>query len=324
MVFGCGDSHCAALGMEMLLAEIDGVNVVALHSMHAARYALPSFAKQDTPLLAIGISASGEVARTIEAMEIAQAVGASTLAVTCDRTSRLARTASNALSLDVPELASLEPGVPSYTASLIMLAAYAYTRLPEERQHDLEQGVASLTANFQDWAVQQVDYAIRAARQAQGTGAVFVGSGPGYGAAGFGAAKLVEVSGEPGWRQDVEEWCHLEYFGREQALPTWLLSSGGRSASREMELVQAIEAIDHPLFVSQWEGDGQMRAGLAEMLSPLALWIAPLAYAWERADILQERPFRGFGGGRSREGGGGASRIRTSARLGLDEISRES
>jgi glucosamine--fructose-6-phosphate aminotransferase (isomerizing) len=310
--------------MEMLLATVEGADVVALNSMHAARYVLPSFASRETPLLAVGISASGEVARTIEAMEIARQVGATTLAVTCDPTSQLARTAENVLRLEVPELKSLEPGVPSYTAALIMLAALVHSLSSEGRQRDLELGIRTLTADFQDWANQQVDYAVRAAREAEGAGAVYVGSGPAYGAAGFGAAKLVEITGEAGWRQDVEEWCHLEYFGREQQLPTWLLSSGGRSVSRELELAQAVEAIDHPLLISRWDGDSQLGGGLAEMLSPLVLWVAPLAYAWMRAGILRESVFRGFGGGRSREEGGGASRIRTSTRLGLGEISRES
>ncbi len=323
MIFGCGDSHCAALGMEMLLGKATGAKVMALHSMQAGRYLLPGLILDPAPILAIGISASGEVARTIEAMEIAKELGANTLALTCNPSSALARTAERTLSLEIPQL-ELGPGMPSYSAALIMLAALAFAFLPSPEQDNLAAAMHAFEPAFLDWAPPQVQLAEQAAHESRGTGTVFVGSGPAFGSAAFGAAKLIEAAGEPAWRQDVEEWCHLEYFCGKSEMPTWLLSSGGRSGTREEEMMAAARVIGRQLILSRWQGWSQPGTELAEMLSPLALWVGPAAFALTRAQIIGETPFRAFGGGRSRQEGGGVSKIRSSTRLGLADIQRES
>ena len=41
---------------------------------------------------------------------------------------------------------------------------------------------------------------------------VFVGDGPNYSTALFGAAKLLEAAGSHAMGQDTEEWAHLQYF----------------------------------------------------------------------------------------------------------------
>ena len=53
-------------------------------------------------------------------------------------------------------------------------------------------------------------------------------------------------------------------------------------------------------------------AEVPEMFSPLVAAIPGSLFAAYRADAIGEPFFRGFGGGRSTEGGGGISRIRTS------------
>ena len=61
--------------------------------------------------------------------------------------------------------------------------------------------------------------------------------------------------------------------------------------------------------------------GLDEVFSPLVTSIPIELFAATRAELLGESYFRGFGGGRSQEGGGGISRIRTSDML--DDINLE-
>jgi hypothetical protein len=216
------------------------------------------------------------------------------------------------------------PGLPSYTAALIMIAALAHALCPSPMQNDLDAAMQSFAPGFRAWAQSQVQTAEQAAHEASGNGTVFVGSGPAFGSAAFGAAKLVEAAGESAWRQDVEEWCHLEYFCRETEMPTYLLSSGGRPSSRIDEMLTAAKAIGRQLLLSRWEGWDSLGTVSCEMLSPLALWVAPLAFALTRAEITGETPFRNFNGGRSRQEGGGASKIRTSSRLGLSAFRCES
>jgi glucosamine--fructose-6-phosphate aminotransferase (isomerizing) len=53
-------------------------------------------------------------------------------------------------------------------------------------------------------------------------------------------------------------------------------------------------------------------APVKEMFSPLVTQIPGELFAAYRAEVIGEPFFRGFGGGRSTEGGGGISRIRSS------------
>ena len=89
-------------------------------------------------------------------------------------------------------------------------------------------------------------------------------------------------------------------------------------------MAAASSAIGRALFISQWLGDPNWAANVREMLAPFALWAAPTAYALHRGELLNQEPFRGFSGGRSRDEGGGASRIRSSRRLGFEELHNES
>ena len=56
---------------------------------------------------------------------------------------------------------------------------------------------------------------------------VFCGSGPNFGTVLFSAAKLLEASGDIAIAQDIEEWAHLQYFGKAVDTPTIIISSGG-------------------------------------------------------------------------------------------------
>ena len=103
-------------------------------------------------------------------------------------------------------------------------------------------------------------------------------------------------------------------------MTTWILSAEGRCRSREVEIIKAAEAIGRRLAVSSWTGEEDWHPLLREIVSPLALWVAPTAYAAERSKILGSVPFRDFAGGRNSEEGGGASRIRSSKRQDLASV----
>ncbi|MFQ5923044.1 MAG: SIS domain-containing protein, partial [Anaerolineales bacterium] len=113
---GCGDSHHAAYALSYALANWTGHPAQGLHAMEAARYVIPQSVGED--LLVIGISASGETARTIEAVRLAQGLGAHTLGITADPDSTLATTVDDAFALDLPEQPE-GPGLISYLAALL-------------------------------------------------------------------------------------------------------------------------------------------------------------------------------------------------------------
>ena len=91
-VLGCGDSHMAAVGSELAFWTLAGLPCRAATALHFARYIAPHL-QDDGGALVIGVSVSGQVARTVEALRMARRVGARTLAVTGDASSRLALSA---------------------------------------------------------------------------------------------------------------------------------------------------------------------------------------------------------------------------------------
>jgi glucosamine--fructose-6-phosphate aminotransferase (isomerizing) len=278
--------------------------------MEAARYAIPRSVGEG--LLVVGISASGETARTIEAIRLAQDAGAQTLGITADPESTLANLANSVLVLNLPEYPE-GPGLISYLAAL--MAGYAIgTHLAETRlQEQIDNFLIGLPEALSEWVEGESASGQGIAQDMDPTQSIlFLGSGPVRGAAMFAAAKVIEAAGQSASSQDVEEWAHLEYFSDPPRLPVWLLSAGGRALGRELEIEEAAARIERKLILSKWSYGSE---SLREVLSPLALWAGPVAYADSLMNRLGESPFRGFTGGRDRAEGGGISRIRSSAQL---------
>ncbi len=314
LLCGCGDSHHAGLGMEMALATWTGRDVRVVPSLSAARYMIPRWGSHAAGKLVIGISASGEVARTIEALEVASVVGAHSLAITTSPESTLADVAERTLSIDIPAIPH-GPGLISYLASMIMILGIANSLAPSAARMELSHALDMLPLTLEAWKAEQESLGTRIAERVEGDALVILGGGPAYASALFGAAKVIEAAGAYAWGQDLEEWAHLEYFCASARMPTWLLTTGGRSASREAEVLAAAQRIGREVAVSRWEVGRGVSEIASEALSPLALWAGPSACAAALAARQGEKPFRDFRGGRSVEEGGGASRIRSSARI---------
>jgi glucosamine--fructose-6-phosphate aminotransferase (isomerizing) len=312
---GCGDSHHAAVGVEMAFAEWTGRRVRAAPAMLAGRYLVSRAHVSQRGELLIGISVSGEVARTLEAVESAAARGMRTLALTANADSSLSRAADAYLTLPLPEVPH-GPGLLNFLSSLLMGYGAARALASPAKQDEIDSCFEALPDGLADWIETETLAGRAFAQEVEGREpVVFLGSGPAYAMAIFAAAKLVEAAGVVAWGQDVEEWAHVEYFCDPPGTATWLLSSGGRSKGREGEVAEAARAIRRTWRVSRWSGHPGWSASMRETLSPLALWPGPAVFAGAKAAQLGEEPFRGFGGGRSTEEGGGASRIRSSARL---------
>ena len=314
---GCGDSHHAAYALSYALSEWTGRIAHGLHAMEAARYAIPRSIGEN--LLVVGISASGETARTIEAIRLAQDLGAQTLAITADSASTLATLANDVFALELPKQPH-GPGLISYLAAL--LAGYAIGAELADRQlrQQIDQYLNTMPAAFAEWGDGEQAKGHEAAQKIDhGQPILFLGAGPARGAAMFAAAKVIEAAGQSASSQDVEEWAHLEYFNDPPRLPVWMLSAKGRALGRELEIEQAAEVIGRTFINSDWSYGLK---SLREILSPLALWAGPVAYADSLMARLGEEPFRGFSGGRDRAEGGGISRIRSSEQIpSLKELS---
>ncbi len=336
---GCGDSHHAPLNTELAFEQLAGLPCEPMTAMQFARYAvgfLPETGRGTNLVLAVSVS--GGVSRTVEALALARKAGATAVALTGNPTGPLAQAAEFVLEMAVPPLpAELQgmvvPGTRSFVASQLALYLCAI-QLGEHRGH-----LAKATANklrrelahTAELMAQTIALSDKPALQAaeawhDADQFVFCGAGPNYGTALFCAAKVLEASGDTAVAQDTEEWAHLQYFGRQVATPTTFIGAGGWDEGRTLELVTAAKAIGrrvaviapkgsqlaaHPDVDFLWETAVPTR----ECFSPLLTCLPGTLFAAYRAQLLAEPYFRGFGGGRSAEGSGGISRIRTSQQI---------
>lgn len=243
---GCGDSYYAGLACEMAFLRFCKLPVKALPAMQFSRYEVEHLL---TPAVFFGISNSGNVARTVEAVMMARDVGVDTIAVTGNEASSVVREADAALALPIPAMGR-SPGIRSYTAQLLMLLLCAL-RLGEIRQVLSSAEADHWRQRLRDVAtcmevtIQANDIRVKALVEHLGDEEdwVFVGSGPNYATALFCAAKLVESCGAHAWAQELEEWGHIQFFNRRERTPTCLLMPPGRCVNRALELLPYVKNI---------------------------------------------------------------------------------
>ncbi len=311
---GCGDSHHAAVGLEFAFDLWSSRKTRAASAMFMGRYLIPRLQYPAKQTMVIGISASGEVARTIEAIDLANEVGAITLAFTSNPKSSLRKRAKVGLTASVDSFPG--PGLLSYLSSLLMGYASCAVFAKGDDREAICSCMEELPSVLDEWIPSAMETGRRFVEDSEvRTGCVFVAGGSLIGSAMFAAAKMIESAGTYAWVQELEEWAHLEYFCNPSQMPTWFLTAGGRPTTREREIFQAAEVIGRKTIIHRWEGLKHWGTGSREALAPLGLWAGPSACAAKLSEYLDEAPFRGFGGGRSSAEGGGASRIQSSLRF---------
>ncbi len=338
-VTGCGDSYHAALNSELAFEQLARIPCEPQTAMQFSRFGAGFLPGSETGSnLLLGVSVSGEVSRTIEAVDLGRQAGALTVALTGNRAAPLAGVAERLLLTAVPPLSDeldglFVPGSRSYIASQLALYILAIHfgqergALTKKIANNLRRELSQI-AQFMEEAIAMADpLAHQSAEEWQAADTfVFLGSGPNYGTALFSAAKLLEASGDSAIGQDLEEWAHIQYFARQVKTPTFLISSGQRDGDRALEIAQAAEAIGRRLALITPASGPLAKAGhdnflftlrdsVRDCFSPLLTSIPGLLFAAYRAQFLQEPYFRNFSGGRSSEGGGGISRIRSSHRF---------
>ncbi|MFZ0545565.1 MAG: SIS domain-containing protein [Candidatus Promineifilaceae bacterium] len=333
-LFGCGDSHHAALNAALAFQQLAGLPCYPMTAMQFGRYT-SAYLPDQKPVssLAIAISVSGRVSRTIEGLRLAHQAGATAVALTGSKSSPLAQTADLLLPAVAPPFQTdppvpVVPGARSYILSQLALYLSA-VQIGQHRHHLTSAAANKIRAEIAAIAEQmavtiahcdpiaaQMAYDWQTAEQF-----VFCGSGPNYGTALFSAAKLLEASGDTAIGQDLEEWAHLQYFGRERETPTILISAGERDVSRVNEIAVAARTIGRrlalvapPGSLTTEEGDilFPIAAPIRECFSPFVTSLPGLLFAAYRAQLTGEPYFRNFEGGRSIEEGGGISRIQSS------------
>ena len=309
---GCGDSHMAAIATELAFEYLTKISTEPLNALNASRYALATSHTTITKnTLVIGTSVSGTVVRTREALGIAHEQGMTTVAITANPSSPFGQTAEHTLDCTVPNFIDF-PGVRSYRTSLLVLYLIAI-RISEAKDiitttkaHQLRSEIIStgdaIEATIEASRQSVVELAHKLMTQNH---FVFVGHGPNYATAMFGAAKLLEAAGTHALAQDTEEWGHLQYFTNTDVdTPTFIVSPGSRSHTRTAEMLIPMTRIGRYTIGICPFGDNivgeqcdcflPVMGNTPEIFSPIVYPTAIELFADHLASNLGEDYFRGF------------------------------
>lgn len=333
-ITGCGDSHHAGLSTQLAFEALTGLPTTITTALDFARYKAGFLPRAGINTnLVIGISVSGSVARTYEALLMAKEAGGTTLSLTATPGSRVAEVGDLLFQVPNPTFlipeGEVSPGVRSFfinqVALLLMAIHIGEVRgtITTSEANDYRQTLLN-TADVIETAILKnailIHQLVKDWQDAREF--IFVGGGPNFGIALFSAAKVLEASGDSALGQDTEEWAHLQYFARDVDTPTIFITAADRDKSRMDEVIMAAKQIGRRVAVICPEiatsmiklADAAFTFNpVREMFSALVTQIPGELFAGYRADLLGEPFFRNFGGGRNHEDAGGSSRIQTSA-----------
>lgn len=310
--FGCGDSHNAATSSRLAFHKWAKIRMDAIPALEFARYTAPFMeTRRPKQAMAIGISVSGEVARTVEAIYLAKEAGAVTVGVTCNSDSTLAKTADIAINVSTPWMDI--PRIRTYTASQIAMYQIAL-RLAEVRSAiSYKEG-----RTIRDWFMKAADIG-QASHEANSSlirdlahhfkdapAFFFLGGGPNVGSAMFSAAKILECEGSIAQPQDLEEWVHLQRFQKHTGMPTFLIAPYGLSYKRAIEQARVIKRVQACLIAVVEEGEKEIssladhvisiKGHLPEEMTPLVYSDPMEIFASDLAEENHEPYFRNFEG----------------------------
>lgn len=310
LITGCGDSYFAGVGTKMAIMQWSGLQIEAVPSLQAGRFDLP-LEKTHTPesLLVLGVSRSGMVSRTVEAVRIANQVGARTTAITGTPDSKLGQEAEGIVDCSVPDYSG-GPNLRSYHASLLALYAIGlhfgeirgFLTLSEIGQiHDDILAAADVMAETIADNKSRVE--VLAEKLCHEEVFHYISHGPNSASAMFSAAKVVECVGRYATAQDTEEWAHLEYFNAVKPdMPTFVISPGDCAHDLAAEFTRQMKRIGRTSIAVTPENDNEVAplasfhlpvvGSVREELSPLVYALAGEMFGASLLEVIDAIPFR--------------------------------
>lgn len=246
---GCGDSAFAGQAAALAFDKHTDLTPHPVHALDLARYQARYLPEGSA---VVGVSFSGKVGRTTEALVQASRLGHPTYALTNAPDMPLARSADAVVPLDVTTL-GFSPGTSTYIAmlgSLLRLAA----ALSELTRGDetLLRALADLPEQVSRTLALAADPALPVAELLLGRPRVtYLGAGPNEATARFGAAKLFEGPQQLGISTNLEEWAHEEYFVTTPDDVVVLVNPSGAAYDRGEEILAELRYVGaRPVVVS--------------------------------------------------------------------------
>ncbi|MBB1250912.1 SIS domain-containing protein [Rhizobium sp. G21] len=227
---GCGDSLAVMFGVRDIFEMLLGIPVEPIQALDYAYYASRTTGP-DT--LVITLSSSGMTTRTVEAMLIARAKGAKTLALSNTPGSALMTESDRGLMIRAER-----KGWPTQasTAAIVLLAQFAidWARAanPGDARIDILQAALDAAPGQVADVVEQHEAALIdiARLEADRSFYLYAAGGPAFASAMFGAAKVKECSPDQGLAIPLEEFHH--YNSQKEGDPLFLIAPDGPSIFR--------------------------------------------------------------------------------------------
>lgn len=223
VVTGNGDSYAACLatkefGSKMFL----GADYQALRCIDVSRHHVFDPVRPDETLVIV-ISVSGGGARVTEAMKRAAAKGCTTLAITGNPESRMAKEAGHVLPIRIPKMTDFSPAYQARTyvaavCTTLLLALHAGLLRGNVTRQEADRLRAAVSQYGHSVCcpevLDRVDAQMCELAETWKTyrGFDFVGGGSDFATAYFGTAKFFELCGSLNCLNDCEDWCHIDYF----------------------------------------------------------------------------------------------------------------
>ncbi len=231
---GCGDSLAVMLAARLVLEEMLGVPCEPVQALDLAYYYNGTIGP-DT--LVVGLSSSGATTRTVEAMLIARARGAVTLALSNTPDSALMRLASHGLLVHADRKGWPTQSSTAALAVLCQLALHAGEHLGAARARPLLQEMARVP-EVMETVLAQCDAPVAALANEQAARSIYLyaGGGPAYAAALFGATKMKECSPDHALAIPLEEFHH--YNSQKAGDPLFVLAPAGPSVARARDTAE--------------------------------------------------------------------------------------
>ena len=262
---GDGDSYHASCAAEMAFEAIAGVDCEPLSAQRFLDYGAAWMRPAAPPqTVVIATSASGGTERVVQAIERAKENGALTVALTGTPNSPVTQAAERSVVVELPHK-ERSPGIRTYQASLVGMLLAAI-QLGELQGRYAQEEAERLRRELVDLAdtVDTTTNAIQAGCQevadmiAASPVVVMLGSGPSYGTALYGAAKLIEAAGVFAMGQDLEEWWHVERFAYPVDMPVFVIAPPGRSHWRAESVAATARGLGRRVIVVAHRDDTQV------------------------------------------------------------------
>ena len=259
IITGSGDSYYIGLSTRRFFQKLcPDCEIEIISSLDFARYSLY---RADAYTAVIAISISGNVLRTIECVEKAQASGAYVIGITNNPDSRLAEVALRPVFLCLDTEPTWTCGTLTYTGSLYALVRTAITlstRADAVKQQHLQElnDTLSMIGSVLENADATCKAAARNMRIINNRAPMFVlGAGPNYGTAKYGAAKFMEICSTLAIGQECEEFCHCEFWVVDRANLVFMVAPTGEALSRAREVAAIVRKYGCDLFVISDDAD---------------------------------------------------------------------